>query len=138
VNIGYTAVTGDVAPVAGLLSAGTAESLPDELNYTAGVEFVAHPKLTIIGDVVGRTLRGSGRLELNSKSFEFQGATAVQSAQFDEFEPRSGNLNLVLGTAGVKFNPHGDLLLSASVLFPLSEAGLRSKLTTVVGVDFVF
>ena len=59
-------------------------------------------------------------------------------ATFDEFEPRGGSLNLVLGAIGVKFNPTGSLLLSANVLYPLSEAGLRSRLTTVVGLDFAF
>ena len=104
----------------------------------AGLEFVANPRLTLIGDIVGRTLRGAGRMELTTKSFPFQGATSVQSAQFDEFDPREGNLNVVLGTAGFKFNPIGNWLVSANVLFPLTDAGLRSRFTTVIGVDYAF
>jgi hypothetical protein len=38
----------------------------------------------------------------------------------------------------VKFNPVGNLLISGSVLFPLTNAGLRSRLTTVIGVDYAF
>jgi hypothetical protein len=38
----------------------------------------------------------------------------------------------------VKFNPVGNLLISASVLFPLSNAGLRSRVTTVIGLDYAF
>jgi hypothetical protein len=57
---------------------------------------------------------------------------------FDELEPRAGNLNLTLGTVGVKFNPVGSFLLSANVLFPLNKAGLRSRLSTVVGLDYTF
>ena len=41
----------------------------------------------------------------------------------------------MLGTAGFKFNPAGTWLLSASLLFPLTDAGLRSRVTTVVGLD---
>ena len=49
-----------------------------------------------------------------------------------------GNLSLLLGTGGVKYNPFGNLLISASVLFPLTKAGLRSRVTTVIGVDYAF
>jgi hypothetical protein len=152
VNIGYTAARGDVAgTVAGL----SAASLPDELNYTGGVEFIASPRLTLMGDVIGRTLRGAGHLDLVTKQFEyndpgpliagmpgpgcagFAGLTCA-TASFDEFDPRPGNLTLLLGNAGVKFNPFGNLLISGSVLFPLSNAGLRSRVTTMIGLDYAF
>jgi hypothetical protein len=152
VNMGYTAAHGDVAgAVAGL----SATSLPDEINYTGGVELVANPRLTVMGDVIGRTLRGAGRLDLASKSFEYNDPSSsffpppgpgcggfsgftCRSISHDEFAPRSGNLTLLLGAAGVKFNPVGNLLISGSVLFPLTKAGLRSRVTTVVGVDYAF
>ena len=152
VNIGYTVAGGDVA---GTPTGLTPTSLPDEINYSGGVEFVASPRLTLIGDIVGRTLRGAGRLELASKAFEhvdtqrstigmgapgcggFLGALCT-TAFFEEFDARSGNLTLLLGTGGVKFNPFGNLLISGSVLLPLTDAGLRSRLTTVIGVDYAF
>jgi hypothetical protein len=152
VNLGYTMAHGDVAgTVAGL----SAASLPDEINYTGGVEFIATPRLTVMGDFVGRTLRGAGHLDLVSKQFEyndpgpliagmpgpgcggFAGLTCA-TARFDEFEPRPGNLTLLLGTGGVKFNIAGNLLISGSVLFPLTNAGLRSRVTTVIGLDYAF
>jgi hypothetical protein len=153
VNIGYTAAHGDVAgTVAGL----SATSLPDEINYTGGVEFVANPRFTVIGDVVGRTLRGAGRLDLASRTFEYNAPTLAsfspgaapgcagffgavcKSVSFDALAPRSGNLTLLLGTAGVKYNLAGNLLISGSVLFPLTNAGLRSHVTTVAGMDYAF
>jgi len=150
-NIGYTAARGDVAgTVAGLSSA----SVSDEINYTGGVEFIVGPRLTLMGDLIGRTLRGAGRSEVVSKSFEFNEPTALigifgpgcggfsgftcRSASFDEFAPRPGNLTLLLGTGGVKYNIGGNLLVSGSVLFPMSKAGLRSRVTTVVGLDYAF
>jgi len=155
-NIGYTIARGDVAgTVAGL----SAASLPDEINYTGGVEFIANPRVTMTGDVVGRTLRGAGRLDLVSKSFEYVDATlnvqglpgpgcgglggpmggfTCRTASFDEFAARPGNLTLLLGTGGVKFNIAGNVLISANVLFPLSKAGLRSRVTTVIGMDYAF
>ena len=78
------------------------------------------------------------RLAITNKPFDYEGRTAVETAHFDEFTPRGGNLNLTLGSVGLKVNPVGDLLFSANVLFPLNEAGLRSRLTTVVGLDYAF
>ena len=60
------------------------------------------------------------------------------SISLKKFAPRSGNLTLLLGTGGVKFNLTGNLLVSGSVLFPLTNAGLRSRVTTVIGVDYAF
>ena len=65
-------------------------------------------------------------------------APPLSSMQFDEFQPRQGNLNLIYGTAGVKVNPRGNWLISASVLFLLSDAGLKNRLTTIVGMDYAF
>jgi hypothetical protein len=151
VNFGYTLADGEVA---GALAGLSPSPIPDEVNYSGGVEFVASPRVTVIGDVVGRTLRGAGRLSLASKTFEynensnlfgFQGpgcggfvGFTCRTASFDEFAPEPGNLTLLLGTAGVKFNPVGDLLISASVLFPLTNNGLRSRVTTVIGIDYAF
>ena len=35
---------------------------PDEINYAAGLEFVVESRLTIVGDVLGRSLRDAGRI----------------------------------------------------------------------------
>ena len=136
VNLGYTLSAGEQSAT---LLAG-ARSLPDEFNYAGGVEFAAGPRLTLIGDLIGRTLIDTGRLRLESKPFQFlpQGATAPSLATFDEFSSFRGNLNVVLGTVGAKFNPYGDLLVSGSVLFPLNDAGLKSRLITVIGLDYAF
>lgn len=136
VNVGYTFAGGeDHAAAVGR------RPLSDEFNYAAGVELVAMPRLTLIGDVVGRTLRDTGRLRIEAKRFDYQPIDATLPpafVEFDEFAQRAGNLNLLLGTVGAKFNPFGDLLVSASVLFPLTDRGLKSRWTTVVGLDYAF
>ena len=152
VNIGYTAASGRVG---GTLAGLTPAALPDELNYAGGVEFVAHRRLTVVGDVVGRTLRGAGRLDLVSKGFPYNEPTPLfpgvppgpgcggfvgftcKTASFPEFSPRAGDLRLLLGTGGVKYNVAGNLLISASVLLPMTSAGLRSRVTTMIGLDYV-
>ena len=139
VNVGYTFSKDNGTVATGALGAPT---FPDEFNYAAGVEVVVEPRITVIGDVVGRTLRNAGRLDMVSKTFQFQPpgtpAPPLASMQFEEFQPRTGNLNLLYGTAGVKINPKGNILCSASVLFPLTDSGLKNRLTTIVGMDYAF
>jgi len=149
VNFGYTAASGTTG---GTFPGLVGTPLPDEINYSGGVELIAHPRITVVGDVIGRTLRDAGRLRMVSKDFfvprlppvgpqapgcEGSGFECTAVA-FDEFDPQPGNLNLLLGTAGVKINPFGNWLVSASVMAPLTDAGLRSRVTTVVGVDYAF
>jgi len=139
-NFGYTATWGTVPNVGLLATLGAPTDLPDEINYAAGLEFVVESRLTIVGDILGRSLRDAGRLDVVSKNFEYvtRNAGPVQTATFDEFDPRTGNLNLTLGTVGAKFNPKGNLLISASVLFPLTSSGLKSGVTPVIGIDYAF
>jgi hypothetical protein len=153
VNIGYTAAGGSVSGPFGALHE---RQVPDEINYSAGAEVVVTPRLTVTGDLIGRTLRHAGRLSLVGKTFEYvdpssivmlsptvtleQARAAAVIARFDamEFDVRPGHLTLLLGTAGAKFNPAGNWLVSGSVLFPLSDAGLRTRVTTMIGVEYTF
>ena len=138
INAGYTFASGELGAVAPL--GGSAISVPDEVNYSAGVEFVADSRITLVGDVVGRVLRDAGRLTPEMKTFEFvQGADLpVSTAAFEEFAPRPGNLHVLFGTAGVKYNAFGNLLVNANVLVPLTKAGLKSHVGFVLGVDYAF
>jgi len=43
-----------------------------------------------------------------------------------------------LGSVGVKFNAWRNLLVSAHVLLPTSDGGVRIKPTPVVGIDYSF
>lgn len=116
-----------------------ARAVNDELNFVAGAEWVAHPRLTVVGDLLGRSLRDAGRLSLVSKAFPFviQGQTGpVQTAVFDEFAWQPGHLNLLTGTVGFKANVKDYLLVSGHVLVPLTDAGLRDRVSFVVGMDF--
>ena len=55
-----------------------------------------------------------------------------------ELQFQEGDLHLYLGAAGVRFSPWRTLLVSANLLFPLTDAGLRDRVTPVIGIDYVF
>jgi hypothetical protein len=132
VNFGYS--------FTGSSSTAALANPSDEVNYTFGSEYAAMARLTVNADVVGRTLRGAGRLTADQQTFTFVNQAGVAgSTTLPAFSVNSdASLNLVVGAFGVKWNPTGNLLISANVLLPFTNAGLRAKLTPVIGVDYGF
>jgi hypothetical protein len=127
--------------------------ISDEFGYAGGVEFVASPRLTIIGDLIGRTLIDAGRVEVESKQFQYRaGAGSIDTVplQTSSTNPLTGqpyqqlaltpgqNLNLVLGAIGAKFNVATNLLISGNALVPVTKGGLRDRLTLSFGLDYAF
>lgn len=155
INIGYTASNSKTKStlIPGSVVQAELGRISDEFNYAGGVEFVPTAKVTIVADLLGRTLRKVDRLEdvatqpfqykLQLDAAEVNGSTETfTSPSFTEFGVRPGatprNLNLLIGAFGVKFNPTGNLLISASVLVPLTDSGLRDRFTPVIGLDYAF
>jgi hypothetical protein len=159
VNFGYTFSSGESSEAAAIIDvdptehrtadiAGTALApddleFPDELNYIFGVNFAAHPRVTVGFDLHGRTLMDTYRFELRDNTYPNRGPGALPTDPFialSEFTllEQKENLNLVLGVIGAKFNIGRTLLLNANVLFPLSDGGLKPKTTLSIGFDYVF
>jgi hypothetical protein len=149
-NAGYTRSTRGALP---------GVSLNNEWNYTAGFDLAVSPRLTLIADVLGRSIRGQGRLVEADRIFDFvqagpggTGGTGgggggggggpitrpVEHTTRREFRLEAGNLNLAVGNTGVRFNPFRKMLVSANLLFALTEAGLRDRVTPVISVDYAF
>lgn len=128
-NVGYTKASGSSA-------------VTDQINYIGGVEFPASPKVTVLVDFIGRTVRNSQRLTDASIPHTFQqGADAsIESVPggLSTVQLVGSTLNTAWGTGGVKFSPWRSLLVSASVLVALNDAGLRSRVTPAVGFEWAF
>lgn len=126
-NLGYT-ISGTSSSVNDPDSAVVAP--PEEINYTGGADLALSLRTTVAVDVLGRTLRKVGTLTWGPGVF---------GSDFPEFQINSGaNLKLLLGSVGVKVNPFGNMLLTANVLFPLTNRGLTDSLTWMAGVDYSF
>jgi hypothetical protein len=130
-NLGYT-FTG---------TSDTLGELPDEINYAAGFDAAVSEKVTFTADFVGRTLLDAQRVVEEERRFIYnqRPPSLVQSITDTVLVTEEGSLNLLLGSAGFKFNPSGRLLFSANVLFSLSQNnGLQDKLTPVFSIDYNF
>jgi hypothetical protein len=134
VNLGYSFSSGGGSEVLSVVA-----EIPDEFSYAAGFDTALHPRLTVSADILGRTLRDLGRLVPVARQFPFvTQAGAFGTATFEEFSRRPGDLNLLVGVLGARFNPRGNFLISAEVLLPITDAGLRDRVTPVIGIDYSF
>lgn len=130
-SVGYTFSSGS-GPVIG--------ELPNEFNYTAGFDLAPHSRVTITADVLGRLQFDAERLVLEDETFNFVLRTdpTVRSTTRRTPATAFSNANLLLGSAGIKINPFGRLLLVGNVLFGLGDDGLQDKVTPVFGLDYTF
>jgi hypothetical protein len=119
--------------------------VPDEMNYVVGFSVAPSSRLTLGFDLHGRTIRDVPRFSLQNRTYAGRGPGATvpstsytESGEFFLDSTESGNLNLMLGVVGGKINIGGTFLLNVTVLFPMSDDGLKPKPTPVIGFDYVF
>lgn len=115
--------------------------LPNEASYSAGFDLALHPRATLTADLLGRTLFDTGRIVDDTRTFSYAlrlAPTNVLSTTRTTVAAETGNLNLLFGAANLKVNLAGHLLLNAGAIFGLGEAGLKDKVTPVVGIDYSF
>ena len=129
-NIGYTFARSGTGIV----------PVSNQFNYVGGLEVKATPGVTFVGDFIGRRFNSTLRLsDVTTPHTYQQGQTApVETTTLTSAGESLGSLTSVLGTVGIKFNPWNNLLISAHVLFPLNDGGLRSKPAPIVGFDYSF
>jgi hypothetical protein len=158
VNFGYTASSGESSadaadveapgiqfgpPAANVDTDPLDLTFPDEINYIVGVDFAAHPRVTVGFDLRGRTMRDVARFTVLNQSYPDRAPGARPTAPYvaqNEFslETDHSNLNQLLGVVGGKINLGGTFLLNVSLLFQMNDAGLKAKATPVIGFDYVF
>jgi hypothetical protein len=124
-NVGYTVANNGVS---------------NQFNYVGGLEFAASPKLTIVGDVLGRTFRTGTRIVDNPTLHIFQESNGGpnEAAILPTIGTESAGYTSVLATVGAKFNPYRTLLVSAHLVFTLTNAGLKRGVTPVIGFDYSY
>jgi hypothetical protein len=120
-------------------------AVPDEVNYVVGFSVAPTSRVTLGFDLHGRTIRDVPRFSLQNRTYQGRGPGATVPAttytENDEFyldSAENGNLNLMLGVVGGKVNLGGTFLLNVTVLFAMSDDGLKPKPTPVIGFDYVF
>ena len=113
------------------MTAGTKGDLPDELSYVVGADLGIEKRLTLAFDVLGRHSSDAPRLA----STTFNGNP---SQSFPDIAFGVGSLDVVSGALGLKVNVGGTMLATFNLQFKLNDAGLRTRVTPLVGLEYGF
>jgi hypothetical protein len=111
---------------------GEAKDLPDLAQYSAGAVIEVHPRITAAVDVLGRYVIDSPRLQLED-FHALDNQTILPNITFT-----SGSFHEISAAAGLKINLFGRLLLDMNLLVRLNQAGLRDKISPLVGIEYAF
>src|SRR5262245_59677478 len=117
--------------LAGDLATGRKGDLPDEFTYYVGADSTVTRRVSLAFDVLGRVARDSPRLAITP--FVAQDGVVYRDIAFSR-----GSLHAANGAVGMKVNAVGQLLVTFNVLFRLNEAGLRTKGTPLIGMEYGF
>ena len=117
--------------LAGDVASGRKADMPDQFTYALGADIAAGKRLTLAFEFLGTRVVDSPRLVR-------QTFTAANGATFPQIGFVTQSYNLASGAAGAKINLFRQLLLDVNVLFKLNDAGLRDKVTPLVGIEYAF
>jgi hypothetical protein len=104
-----------------------------QVQYVAGFELEAAPKLTLLADVLGGEIFGGGKVGFAPDAVASPGVTSSQSVV-----ALPEGLARVSLAPGVKVNLKGKLLLSVNALVALHDSGLHARVTPVAGIEMTF
>ena len=105
------------------------------VGYEAGVEWAASDRLTVNGEFIGRTIRNGGRLTYRDLPMAGN-AFGITTASVASVDPAGLTRTSLAG--GIKWNFAGTALLTAAVVIPANDVGLRDELTPIFGLDWGF
>jgi len=106
-----------------------------EFNYTIGAEVAPRGPSTLFVDLLGRSMYSVGRFDGGEAMIQVPGLPALP---VESFIARSGTLHTRLGAIGGRALVLQKGLISAALLFPLSDGGLKAGLTPVLGFEWAF
>jgi hypothetical protein len=105
--------------------------LPDQFFYTAGIDVGLTKWATLAADFLGQRVIDSPRLQT-------QTFIAANGQTFPQIGFARGSFDVSNGSVGFKINAGGSVLVDFNVLFKLNDAGLRDKLTPLLGFEYSF
>lgn len=105
----------------------------NELVYGGAVTVVGTPRLTLVGELVGRRLSSAGRLTTTTEPHPT--LVGVETIRLTSAERAT---NRATGLIGFKWNVAATLLLSANIVRPLTSAGLTTRWMSTFSLDYSF
>jgi hypothetical protein len=130
VNLGYQ--WNGSSLLGGDLDSGVSDGLPDLAVYAVGAVIAVHPRVTAAVDLLGRYIIDTPRVR-RDEFHALDGRSVFPNITFD-----AGGIHEVSGAVGLKINLAGRLLVNTNLLVRLNNAGLRDKVSPLVGIEYAF
>src|SRR5262245_38708358 len=119
-------------PLSSHANAGfTVGGLANELSYSGAVAVAATPRVTVVGELLGRFVIGAGGIEAIAAPHP-----TLRGVQTIRLTADGGHLNLITVAPGMKWNLSATWVLSANLTVPLTHDGLTARFTPFVGLDY--
>jgi hypothetical protein len=113
------------------------QRLPSQLFYTVGADIGASRGLTFAFDYLGQTLVNAPRVFRDTYATEnIPGGTGT--LYLPTISGGKDTVVLSSGSAGLKYNLFGNILLTTNILFRLDSKGLRQNVTPLVALSYLF
>jgi hypothetical protein len=111
---------------------GGSVSVRHQIQYAAGVELEATPKVTLLVDFLGQEIRGGGRVGTvtDTPAANPAGVTSIQS-----MVALAEGIRKALLVPGVKVNLKGKMVLSLNAIITMKNNGLHATVTPLVGIN---
>jgi hypothetical protein len=107
--------------------------LVDEFSYRGALAATASPRVTLVGEIVGRRINAAGRIVQERAAHpRLAGVDTIRLVT------SGASTNTASAVAGVKWNAAGTLLVNANVTLPLTDRGLQSNVTALFGFEYAF
>jgi len=115
--------------LAGDLRSGIKRRLPNYFSYAAGFDSGFSNKFTFAFDVLGQYFQKSEHVVQTT-------FTGANGRTFPQISFVNKSASIVNSAAGIKVNPIGTLLISFNLLVQMNEAGLRGRVTPLLGLSY--
>ena len=102
-----------------------------ELFWRTATSYAAAPRVTIIGEVVGRWLS-----DLTRVSAVYQPHPVMANVETMRWLPSDRGVHSLFIVTGAKWNLTGSWMLNTSLLMRVTDAGLRAAVTPGVSIDY--
>ena len=114
-------------------------NLPPSFLYSGGADYKITRRLTLVGEYVGQYVINGPRLLQSTVKIPGQPGTFSTIIVTDSAGNQiTSSYNIANAGGGIKINPFGGLLITASGLFKLNDSGLRAKWVPLVGISYRF
>jgi hypothetical protein len=107
--------------------------LAREVSYGGALAFAASNRVTVSGEILGRVIDGIGRIVPSTAATP--GLIGVDTIRL---VPDNSSLHMLAAVPGIKWNVTDTWILVGNVSMPLTDAGLTTRFTPFVGLDYAF